>query len=690
IGVLAVVGVALVAAIALALLMRRPLSAGNLDANVIVVSPFRVSGADPSVAYLREGMLDLLGAKLTGEGGPRAMDPRTVLSAWRREGGSDREDVAQESMLRAAAGLGAGQLLLGGVVGSPGRLVISASVLSVPSGAVRAQASVEGPQDSLPSLVDRLTAQLLAIGAGEQGHRLSKLTSTSLPALRAYLDGQAAYRRGRYREAVDHLRIALQHDSTFALAAMSLAAASQWTFEWPLRQRAVELAWRSRTRLSEADLAQLAAQAGRSYPRVESWADNIALADSAVRAAPDRADRWFVLGDVLFHFGATTDVAAPHQRAHAAFERALALDSSFAAPLEHLVELAALANDTAEVRRYSALYLAYHPDADVAEFIRWRAAHFLRDEATLDRMRRSLRDLGEQSLHRIMGIAQLTGLGLDDAELAAREMLRRAGSAAEREQAVTRLAQLLANRGRLREGWQLFSAGGNPDAPELQLGAIVGALMYGADSLLAEHAASRLAAFVDREATSSSGRLERYRALCWLARWRLSKGDTTFAANAAARLPALGAATESAPEGPVPLGQPPLCAMMLEAEIAVAAAGPNARQVVQRVDSVVRTGPNGPDVEAMILVLSQLYDRLGAPEAGLAAARRRVYNWDESALWYLPQLFRQEGKLAALIGDREGAARAFRLYLALHANPDPGLRAAADSVRADLARLDAR
>ena len=42
--------------------------------NVVAVLPFRVTGADSSLANLREGIVDLLAADLTGECGPRAID----------------------------------------------------------------------------------------------------------------------------------------------------------------------------------------------------------------------------------------------------------------------------------------------------------------------------------------------------------------------------------------------------------------------------------------------------------------------------------------------------------------------------------------------------------------------------------------------------------------------------------------
>jgi hypothetical protein len=117
-----------------------------------------------------------------------------------------------------ARGIGAGQALLGGIVGAPSHVTLSATLVSVPGGATRAQASAEGPADSLPALVDRLTGQLLTRGAGLSGQGEAALTTRSLPALQAYLAGQRAYRRGEYDTAGAHFSRAVGLDSTFALA----------------------------------------------------------------------------------------------------------------------------------------------------------------------------------------------------------------------------------------------------------------------------------------------------------------------------------------------------------------------------------------------------------------------------------------------------------------------------------------
>jgi hypothetical protein len=45
------------------------------------------------------------------------------------------------------------------------------------------------------------------------------------------------------------------------------------------------------------------------------------------------------------------------------------------------------------------------------------------------------------------------------------------------------------------------------------------------------------------------------------------------------------------------------------------------------------------------------------------------------------------GRLATLVGNREGAIEAYRHYLALRHDPEPSVRPAVDRVRFELAKL---
>src|SRR5438094_2521047 len=185
-GWLVAAGAAIVAvALGGALMSRSRGAVVRVDPKVVAVFPFRVTGADASLRYLREGMVDLLGAKLTGEDGVRAADARTVLSAWRRAGGTEKEDLAADGARSVARRVGAGKLVLGEVVGTPNRLILSAAIVASSSGRSTPQASVDGPPDSLLTLVERLVRQLLATEVASGGRDMVTLTTSSLPALQA-------------------------------------------------------------------------------------------------------------------------------------------------------------------------------------------------------------------------------------------------------------------------------------------------------------------------------------------------------------------------------------------------------------------------------------------------------------------------------------------------------------------------
>ena len=56
----------------------------------------------------------------------------------------------------------------------------------------------------------------------------------------------------------------------------------------------------------------------------------------------------------------------------------------------------------------------------------------------------------------------------------------------------------------------------------------------------------------------------------------------------------------------------------------------------------------------------------------------------------IPEYLREEGRLAAMIGDTTGSIRAYERYLALREDPDPPWRAEWEQVQTELAELVAR
>ena len=142
----------------------------------IIVAPFRVGGADPSLSYLRDGIVELLMARLSSN--VRATDAGAVLGAWRAAGISPAMDVPRDTVVEVARRFHAERVILGGVVGAPRHIVIRATMLRVPTAAVVSQAIVEGPADSVTSLVARLAADLLGTTSAAAAARSRSDTRT--------------------------------------------------------------------------------------------------------------------------------------------------------------------------------------------------------------------------------------------------------------------------------------------------------------------------------------------------------------------------------------------------------------------------------------------------------------------------------------------------------------------------------
>ena len=677
---------AVLTAAALAAWSWWPRAAADLDPNLVAVFPFRVGEADSGLSFLREGMVDLLATRLSGEGSARAVDPRTAIAAWRAAGGAVDHELRRSSARRAAARLGAGRLLVGEVARSgSGLLVVTTSLFSAGKWQPSARASVQGPLDSLPELVDQLAARLLVLQAGQPYQRLAVATTARLPALQSYLDGWQSYRRGRYPAAMAEFQRAVDLDPGFALAGMGLASAATWTHEAGVHDRGLSVAWLNREHLSGRDRALLTAYAGPRYPRRSSWTEVLAAWELATAVAPDQPEAWYELGDLLFHTGPQIAVAGVHRRAAAAFRRALELDSSYAGPLVHLVDLSALAGDTAGLRRYGALYLAADSSADAADYVRWRVAVGVGDRDALRALRGRFDRMDTESLRRILGTMQLDGIGWEDVDWVAAALRRNPGESVVRMEAMFMLRNLALNRGRPHDASvQAGHIDSDHEVPGWML--IEEAMFTDGDTAIAAAAARELEASVD--ALSAGRVVESYEQevdICVVNLWRMTRGERRGVPNAIAALRSTAAGSLE----PGLAARAMLCAALLDAMLASAEDRGDADLALSRVDSLELAVPHltGGDYVARNLLLARLHEARGDRAGALAAVRRRGYSWLMTR--YLSSDFREEGRLAALTGDRAGAIHAYEQYLTLRSDPAPERQEQVDEVRAALHGLQA-
>jgi DNA-binding SARP family transcriptional activator len=650
------------------------------DPALVAVFPFRVGGADSSLRHLGEGMVELMALELTGEGGPRAVPPGALLSAWHRVVPTATDDVTPQTAGAIARRLGAGRFLDGGVVGTRAHLSITATVLRTDDGRSSARATVRGPYDSLQVLVDQLAAQLLAGEAGAPEPRLAILTS--LPVLRAFLEGRTAFRRGRWDQAVRRFGSALEIDSTFAPAAVGLRSASRWlnSVEAPRAQR---LAWTYRDRLSAFERAFLVAELGPRYPAPYYAPERIAAWQEVLARYPEAAEAWYRLGDHYFHDGPTIGLEAPLEHARAAFQRALVLDSVAGLEgLSHLVELAAQDGDTAALRPLLAAGLVADSGPERVEAHQWIAAFTARDSAALALVRPRFGELRPGTLTKIWTLSQQAGFDVNDAVRAQAVLATRVDPGVDPGDVLTFVYTLALNRGRPQEAQRVAARMSPGWSSADRLAVVVLSALYGdGDTAAAGVAVRTLGRLIEVPFPARGKPLhDRLEYVCVVEQWRVAHGDYATTPAAITRLRVLDS---SAPDWLIM--QNAACSAALETSLSASRSGSETAVLLQRVDSIVQAIPGWRWSFPRHRIVAQLWADREDWVRALAAIRRRPHG----SVGDLAADLREEARLAVNAGDTAGAVRAYRHYLALRVDPEPALLPQVEAVRATLARLGA-
>src|SRR5713101_7562928 len=200
------------------LLSRSRWAAGAVvpSASTIAVMPFVPVAADTALERLGRELVVTLSASLDGVGGIHTAEAITVLA-----------QVAEGEPLTPAAGaelarrLGARSVLRGTLVPAGREVRVDAVLFDVDSLGAIAHATVTGPVDDIAGLSDAATLNLLK-QVWQRGTPpapdLAAITTRSVPALRAYLEGEQALARAAFPEAVRAFDQAFAADSTFWFA----------------------------------------------------------------------------------------------------------------------------------------------------------------------------------------------------------------------------------------------------------------------------------------------------------------------------------------------------------------------------------------------------------------------------------------------------------------------------------------
>jgi TolB-like protein len=315
------------------------------SASSIAVLPFTPSVADTALLRLGRDLVFTLSAALDGLGGIKVVDAHTVLARIEPGGATTLGEGA--ALVRR---LGAGSMVHGSLVRDGQRVRLDLALVGTDSAAAPlARATVSAPPDSVAALTDSaarvLVAQIWSRGTPPTPSLDGALRTSSVPALRDFLQGERELAFGAGEEARVSYERAILADPEFWLAYSRYVYASYWSLH-PVADSLVDALVRHAVELPERE--RLTTETIRLLS-----GDSVARVLEVGRAAGERYPSswfgWLIYGDALLHWG--PHLGRSRDEASRAFERALELNPDLIPAWEHLMILALQEGDTALATR---------------------------------------------------------------------------------------------------------------------------------------------------------------------------------------------------------------------------------------------------------------------------------------------------------------------------------------------------
>ena len=335
------------------------------------------------------------------------------------------------------------------VVATGDELRLGAELRSAEGGPRSSEVSVRGSRDSLISLAERLSLELLPAFHPELAGTVNADLARSfrrVSMLKLHYAGEDALRRGEFESAYKAFQRVTEQRPDLA-----------WS--WYRRAVAAELAHHNddadesvaRAEALEASLPARERALLRGYSR---WrAGDIPAADSAFRllagSGSNDAEAWFQFGEVTYHGGPL--MGRPLDASRDAWQHLVALDSGNFTALMHAIRLESRARDTTAVKalmRRVALTGANSPAARESRVV---AAYAVGDPRDVRDLVAQLPDFSLDFLHAVVA-GQLERPA--DAVGIARRMTEPTRPDAVRAEGYVALATLAMAQGRWRDAWR--------------------------------------------------------------------------------------------------------------------------------------------------------------------------------------------------------------------------------------------
>ena len=328
--------------------------AGVNPRHSILVLPFDNLRNEPSVEWLRDGSVSMLGLNLSQWNDLTVVDHERLHDLLLRHDLKVGDDIGLDMARRLAREAGAWTVVLGEFTPAGDSLHLTARVFDVATGKrVDVARVADRPAEDVRPMFDALAAKLLDLSGAPNEIRigLARATTGSLEAFRAYLSGLDQLNRWNLAGAQRDLERAIALDTTFGLAYYKLALTRGWLVgtEDSATERAVLRATRYSGNLPAHERTVINAYRafyGGEYTEARSLYQDLLARDSS------DADAWYGLGEAWFHDTAGVNHAPAWTQALRSFKRTLSLDSNYALAYDHVH---AMLTESAVAKPYYAL-----------------------------------------------------------------------------------------------------------------------------------------------------------------------------------------------------------------------------------------------------------------------------------------------------------------------------------------------
>jgi tetratricopeptide (TPR) repeat protein len=313
-------------------------SAALLDPASIVVLPFAPAGPDSALERLGRDLVVTISASLDGIEDLRTVDAFAVLAQPIPATGAF--SLAEGVVL--AQRLGVGRLLHGALMRVGDEVRLEATLYGARDASPVARVSVTEDAENVHALSDAATLALLRQlwrEAPPAAPSIGAITTTSVPALRAYLEGEQALARGDHPRAVESFERAYAADSTFWYAYLrSLYPRASREASIPADTAVVRKVFEHRSALPLPD--RLLVESWRATTRTEQKE----RLEELINRFGSHVPGWWEYANLLVHHGPY--LGTRFEDARNALERVLVLNPEFVPGWEHLLWVAIGMGDT--------------------------------------------------------------------------------------------------------------------------------------------------------------------------------------------------------------------------------------------------------------------------------------------------------------------------------------------------------